>query len=79
YQARWDESLVEQRVRAIGEHLTGGDYPADTLFVLAQRDVERAVSNLDASKDLYAVIDGFHVVAPGWFDCAPCIGAYAGR
>jgi len=33
---------------------------------------EKAIPNINPAKDLSVIIDGFHVIAPGWIECLEC-------
>jgi len=52
--------------------LASGKYDPDSLYLMDQRAMLRAVGNVDTSSDLFARIDGFTVLAPGWKQCGSC-------
>ncbi|MEL6437171.1 MAG: hypothetical protein AAFP99_10310, partial [Pseudomonadota bacterium] len=52
--------------------LTAGQFPAKTLIVLAPSETELARARLNAARDLFAVIDGVPLIAPGWNACGAC-------
>lgn len=52
--------------------LASGKYEPDSLYLMDQRATLRALGTVDASADLFARIDGFTVLAPGWKKCSEC-------
>jgi hypothetical protein len=49
-----------------------GQYEADSLYLLDDRALLQAVPTVNTETDLFARIDGFTVLAPGWKQCADC-------
>ncbi|SDA89637.1 hypothetical protein SAMN03159443_04287 [Pseudomonas sp. NFACC15-1] len=52
--------------------LTSGKYEPDSLYLMDNRAMLRALGTVDTSADLFARIDGFTVLAPGWKQCREC-------
>ena len=52
--------------------LASGKYDPDSLYLMDNRAMLRALGSVDTSADLFARIDGFTVLAPGWKQCSEC-------
>ena len=52
--------------------INSGLYYPSALYILDEAKVLAAVNNINSSKDLFAKINGFNVVAPNWLICASC-------
>ena len=68
--ANWIESEQET-----ARSMASGNYDADSLYLLDERALIQSVRNIDTQKDLFARIDGFTVLAPGWKQCGTCLQA----
>jgi hypothetical protein len=55
--------------------MASGNYDADSLYLLDERALLQAVTNVDTQSDLFTRIDGFTVLAPGWKRCSTCLQA----
>lgn len=77
YVARYDREALAQRKDDLATMITSGDYPLDELFVVPDEVYEKVVLGHDRSRDLLAHIDGYHVLAPGWINCAPCLEVFS--
>jgi len=53
--------------------MASGQYDPDTLYLLGDRALLRAFSNIHTTTDLFTRIDGFLVLAPGWKQCRECL------
>ena len=53
--------------------LSSGKYEADSLYLLSDQALLRAVTSIDSRTDLLTRIDGFTVLAPGWKQCGKCL------
>ncbi|MVF13171.1 hypothetical protein FT643_13600 [Ketobacter sp. MCCC 1A13808] len=72
HMARVDmESLHLANEKAI-ETLMTGQYDRDSLYFFGDNAIEKVARHLNSDSDLFARIDGFVVVAPGWNKCASC-------
>jgi hypothetical protein len=69
--SRIDEGKVTRSNERLQENLMAGKFQLNTLYILQNDQVQKALEHL-ASSDLLARIDGFNVLAPGWFSCATC-------
>jgi Family of unknown function (DUF6311) len=71
YHSRLDGLRLTAANISAAAQLREGRYPSDSLFILEDSVLVAAQQTL-SSKDLLARVDGFLVIAPGWFDCTPC-------
>jgi hypothetical protein len=62
-------AALNVRVRA---QLESGAFAADTLYLLNAESSAWAMRSLSPAADLFARVDGFVVLAPGWKRCAAC-------
>jgi hypothetical protein len=74
YLARVGRVAEERAMRDSEAVLASGRYDENTLYVVEPRRVPQVLRTLDRANDLFAQIDGFFVVAPGWKHCAACGG-----
>ncbi|UVL41793.1 DUF6311 domain-containing protein [Pseudomonas sp. B21-040] len=58
-----------------GREMASGKYDADSLYLFDDRAWMQAVRNVNTPTDLFARIDGFTVLAPGWKQCSACTQA----
>jgi hypothetical protein len=70
--ARFDEMKAAQVRESIQKISFSGKYRDDTLYIIGDERVFPALINLNKSRDLFARIDNFNILAPGWLDCASC-------
>jgi hypothetical protein len=66
YLARINRDALARAVQAAETAVDSGRYDADTLYVLDESMLPRALVAVDQSRDLLARIDGLIVVAPNW-------------
>ena len=52
--------------------IDSGSYYPSALYILDDNKVLAAIKDINSSKDLFAKINGFNVVAPNWFKCSSC-------
>lgn len=52
--------------------IDSGSYYPSALYILDDNKVLAAIKDINSSKDLFAKINGFNVIAPNWFNCASC-------
>lgn len=56
----------------VRQWIRAGCFPSDTLF-LVDRNKRRIVRNaIDPQRDLFAEVNGYYVLAPGWYKPHPC-------
>ncbi|MEJ2613019.1 MAG: DUF6311 domain-containing protein [Candidatus Thiodiazotropha sp.] len=72
YLARVSTHSLEGAQRKASEILSADNYDQDSLYILDDRSFRRALINGNRDTDLFARIDGFNVVAPGWKKCSEC-------
>ncbi|MCF4997623.1 hypothetical protein GIW70_18765 [Pseudomonas syringae] len=77
YLGRMGKDQWIQADRRTAQMLASGRYDADSLYLLSDRALLQAVPTVNSKTDLFAVIDGFTVLAPGWKQCAECVQQYA--
>jgi hypothetical protein len=72
YLGRYDtQKLLDHKNGLLGT-LAHASYKANTLYILTDNKVIPALAQLHSKEDLFARIDGFNVIAPGWLSCKPC-------
>src|SRR5690606_41983931 len=62
------DALHERTLQRIAQ----GDYEPDTLYIVSDDVFDQAVRHGRRDVDLFARIDGYNVIAPGWLTCGPC-------
>ncbi|HEX7044424.1 MAG TPA: DUF6311 domain-containing protein [Burkholderiales bacterium] len=72
YLARPDAAGLAAITRRAERMLASGTYERDTLYVFSDRAAVLAVERVDASRDVFARVDGFNALAPGWRECSTC-------
>ena len=72
YLARYDESKLAAANMKYELAVTSGVYDPAALYIIDDERVMPVLMHLDPQKDLFARIDGFNVLAPGWVTCADC-------
>lgn len=77
YLARVDWNALRAANARANAELETGQYQQDSLYVLDDPSARIATRTLDSERDMLATIDGFHVLAPGWRQCADCPSDYA--
>ncbi|WP_423205084.1 DUF6311 domain-containing protein [Pseudomonas kribbensis] len=73
YLGRMAQAPLEEAGRRASEMMASGQYDPDTLYLLGDRALLRAFSNIHTTTDLFTRIDGFLVLAPGWKQCRDCL------
>jgi hypothetical protein len=71
YLARTNTIALSDAQKKARETLLSGEYEADSLYFLDESILPQAALNFDSQRDLFAKIDGFYVIAPGW-KCRTC-------
>jgi len=72
YLARIDNSQVDAVNLKLLDTLKDGIYDPSALYILEQRFIIPALASA-RPVDMFANIDGFTVLAPGWLKCTSCI------
>lgn len=72
YLGRMDLNQWRQANQKASKAFATGQYEADSLYLLDDRALLQAVPTVNTETDLFARIDGFTVLAPGWKQCADC-------
>uniref|UniRef100_UPI00313AD0A5 DUF6311 domain-containing protein n=1 Tax=Pseudomonas sp. TH31 TaxID=2796396 RepID=UPI00313AD0A5 len=72
YLGRMDLKQWGQADQKASRAFATGQYDADSLYLLDNRALLQAVATVNTQTDLFARIDGFTVLAPGWKQCADC-------
>ncbi|WPX60323.1 MULTISPECIES: DUF6311 domain-containing protein [unclassified Pseudomonas] len=72
YLGRMDFNQWRQVDQKANKAFATGKYDADSLYLLDDRALLRAVPTVNTQTDLFARIDGFTVLAPCWKQCADC-------
>jgi hypothetical protein len=68
YLARMDGRILWPLAERVQEAVRSGRYEPGTLYILRDEEARRfAEEGLDRSRDLLREVDGFLVLAPGWF------------
>ncbi|GAA5234655.1 hypothetical protein FOZ76_20690 [Verticiella sediminum] len=72
YLARVDARALAAAQADMRARLQEGRYDADTLYVIEGAGFVAAALAAQGGPDLYAQVDGFQLIAPGWSACAAC-------
>jgi hypothetical protein len=72
YLARLGRLSIENAQRQAAEVIRRGHFEQDSLYILDDTAFRTALFGSNGDTDLFARIDGFNVVAPGWKTCADC-------
>ena len=72
YLARIDPEQRRRSELKAAETLRNSVFDSDSLYILDDSSFRQALFERDQSADLFAQIDGFNVIAPGWKACNEC-------
>jgi len=72
YLARIDEEKLLLSEQAIEMQIITGSFAPNSLYIIENNLVISAMTSLNPKNDLLANINGFNVLAPGWYLCATC-------
>jgi hypothetical protein len=72
YLARYDETKLIAANAKYEAAIASGNYDPEALYIIDDERVMPVLMHLDSKKDLFAKIDGFNVLAPGWVACSTC-------
>ena len=72
YLARYDETKLIAANAKYEAAIASGNYDPEALYIIDDERVMPVLMHLDPQKDLFAKIDGFNVLAPGWVACSTC-------
>jgi hypothetical protein len=67
YLARIDHQRRDQLLKYSEYVLLSGNYELDALYFIDEKYAGIAGASLDRRRHLFAVIDGYHVIAPDWY------------
>lgn len=70
--SRTDYEKLKAANKKYNQIIDSGSYYPLALYILDDSKVLAATKDIDSSKDLFAKINGFNVVAPNWFKCLNC-------
>jgi hypothetical protein len=70
--ARFDESKLIKFNQALDADIANGKYKSSSLYVVEDGEIIPVLMSLDESKHLFALIDGYNVLAPFWKECHGC-------
>jgi len=73
YLGRYDESKLAAANKKYELAITSGHYDPTALYIIDDERVMPVLMQIDPEKDLFAKIDGYNVLAPGWVACSACI------
>jgi hypothetical protein len=65
--ARIDHQRRDQLLKYSEYVLLSGNYELDALYFIDEKYAGIAGASLDRRRHLFAVIDGYHVIAPDWY------------
>ena len=69
---RYDDKKIKLAGAKIDQAIMSGQFDSDTLYIFDDERILPVLTHLDRSKDLFARIDGFNVLAPNWKTCSSC-------
>jgi hypothetical protein len=72
YLARVDARKLDAMNAQFERAIATGQYDPHSLYIVDDEKVLPILMHLDASKDLFAKINGINVLAPGWKTCRTC-------
>jgi len=72
YMARVKSGAISESNSKASEMLESGKFENDSIYLMDKNSFEKAIPNVNPTKDLSVIIDGFHVIAPGWIECLEC-------
>lgn len=72
YLARVDSASLIKAQQKVSDLARYGNFSRDSLYILDDPSFRVAVLAGDSSSDLFAKVDGFNIVAPGWKTCLDC-------
>jgi hypothetical protein len=67
-----DQTKLNSALKKINNAIATGQYDPHSLYIVDDEKVLPILMHLDASKDLFAKINGVNVLAPGWKTCRTC-------
>jgi hypothetical protein len=70
--SRTDYEKLNAANEKYNQVINSGSYYPSALYILDDSKVLAAIKDIDSSKDLFANINGFNVIAPNWFKCTNC-------
>ena len=70
--SRIDDQKLDYLNNKLNQQIQKGKYDLDALYILENDKVIPALKSLNKDKDLFARLNGFNVLAPGWLDCVNC-------
>jgi len=73
YIGRYDETKLIAANAKYEAAIASGNYDPEALYIIDDERVMPVLLHLDPQKDLFAKIDGFNVLAPGWVACSTCL------
>jgi len=72
YIGRYDDSKLAAANAKYEAAIASGNYDPEALYIIDDERVMPVLMHLDPKKHLFAKIDGFNVLAPGWVACVSC-------
>lgn len=72
YQGRLDAKKIGEANERYDAIFASGNYDPNVLYVLGDDLTIPVLLHINPEKDLFARIDGFNVLAPGWNHCVDC-------
>lgn len=72
YLARTDNKTTEDINKKYRDMLQKGHLDKDTLYVLDEKFFKFALVSANTSTDLFTIVNGMNIIAPGWKKCATC-------
>jgi len=72
YLARINNKAEAALIASADALLASGKYDADTVYIIGEQGVNRALYSLDKKHDALLGLNGMNVLVPGWNDCEPC-------
>jgi len=73
YQGRVNLAEISEANKQFDVSVLKGEYKSDSLYLINDDLVGQVSKALDHKRDLFARIDGFNVLAPGWMSCMDCL------
>jgi len=72
FQGRSDLVLIERANNKYDSNMKKGKFEDKSIYIVDDDLMLPVLMHLNPDKDLFAKIDGFNVLAPGWVNCETC-------
>ncbi|CAN1500535.1 hypothetical protein MCEZE4_00484 [Burkholderiaceae bacterium] len=71
--SRYDTLKLTKAREQLDQMIRAGKYQQNSLYIISDEKRLPVLMHMDPTRDVFASIDGFNVLAPGWLDCKICL------